>query len=95
VPPDEDTPPDRNAGSARQGQNRPAARQVPPAPQAQPAPVDRNVTHTGPNTIAPNGRRSPAFEEKQRYGESVVREVLGATFLEEQPYEPAPRTRGD
>ncbi|MDY7529153.1 MULTISPECIES: DNA polymerase III subunit gamma and tau [unclassified Cryobacterium] len=95
VPPDEDTPPDRNAGSARQGQNRSPARQVPPAPEAQPAPVDRNVTHTGPNTIAPNGRRSPAFEEKQRYGESVVREVLGATFLEEQPYEPAPRTRGD
>nr|WP_281535932.1 DNA polymerase III subunit gamma/tau [Cryobacterium breve] len=95
VPPDEDTPPDRNAGSARQGQNRSAPRQVPPAPQAQQAPVDHNVTHTGPNTIAPNGRRSPAFEEKQRYGESVVREVLGATFLEEQPYEPAPRTRGD
>jgi DNA polymerase-3 subunit gamma/tau len=95
VPPDEDTPPDRNAGSARQGQNRSAGHQVPPAPQAHQAPVDHNVAHSGPNTVAPNGRRSPAFEEKQRYGESVVREVLGATFLEEQPYEPAPRTRND
>ncbi|TFC92936.1 MULTISPECIES: DNA polymerase III subunit gamma and tau [Cryobacterium] len=40
-------------------------------------------------------RRGPAFAEKQRYGESVVREILGATFLEEQPHDPAPRTRGD
>ncbi|TFB87116.1 DNA polymerase III subunit gamma and tau [Cryobacterium algoricola] len=101
VPPDEDTPPDRAPGSARQVPNRSAARQAPPAPQGRSAqapvhpPADHNVTHSGPNTIAPDGRRSPAFEEKQRYGESVVREVLGATFLEEQPYEPAPRTRGD
>nr|WP_104193617.1 DNA polymerase III subunit gamma and tau [Cryobacterium sp. M25] len=40
-------------------------------------------------------RRGPAFAEKQRYGESVVREILGATFLEEQPHDPASRTRGD
>jgi DNA polymerase-3 subunit gamma/tau len=39
--------------------------------------------------------RPPAFEEKQRYGESVVREILGATFLEEQPHISAPRSRGE
>lgn len=38
---------------------------------------------------------APAFGEKQRYGESVVREILGATFLEEQPHNSAPRPRGD
>jgi DNA polymerase-3 subunit gamma/tau len=27
----------------------------------------------------------------QRYGEAVVRQVLGATFLREEPYEPQTR----
>lgn len=44
---------------------------------------------------ARSGARPPAFEEKQRYGESVVREILGATFLEEQPHVSAPRSRGE
>lgn len=44
---------------------------------------------------ARTGARPPAFEEKQRYGESVVREILGATFLEEQPHVSAPRSRGE
>ena len=39
--------------------------------------------------------RAPSFAEKQRYGEAVVREILGATFIEEQPYSAAPRTRND
>ena len=34
----------------------------------------------------PRGQRPAA--PGQRYGESVVREVLGATFLEEQPHTP-------
>ena len=38
---------------------------------------------------------APAFEEKQRYGESVVREILGATFLEEQPHDSGSHPRGD
>jgi DNA polymerase-3 subunit gamma/tau len=45
--------------------------------------------------VARAGARPPAFEEKQRYGESVVREILGATFLEEQPHVSAPRSRGE
>jgi DNA polymerase III subunit gamma/tau len=32
---------------------------------------------------------------RQRYGESVVREILGASFIEEQPYEPRVIPRGD
>ncbi len=39
--------------------------------------------------------RAPSFAEKQRYGEAVVREILGATFIEEQPHSAAPRTRND
>ncbi|HEV7184923.1 MAG TPA: DNA polymerase III subunit gamma and tau, partial [Leifsonia sp.] len=30
------------------------------------------------------GARTPTFQEPQRYGEAVVREILGATFIEEQ-----------
>ncbi|NHF63813.1 DNA polymerase III subunit gamma and tau [Chryseoglobus sp. KN1116] len=41
--------------------------------------------------IAPTPRPAPVSEigGKQRYGESVVREVLGATFLSEEVLEPA------
>jgi len=56
---------------------------VAPAPQAAPA-ARRPATSS-----------APAFSEKQRYGESVVREILGATFLEEQSHEPAVRPRND
>ena len=50
--------------------------------------------------VAPAPKRevktsAPAFEEKQRYGESVVREILGATFLEEQPHDSGSHPRGD
>ncbi|WP_374007931.1 DNA polymerase III subunit gamma and tau [Leifsonia sp. LS-T14] len=37
------------------------------------------------------GSRTPTFQQPQRYGEAVVREILGATFIEEQP---APQTPG-
>jgi DNA polymerase-3 subunit gamma/tau len=44
-----------------------------PAPQATPAPKDQ----------------SPAeVQDAARYGESVVRELLGASFIEEQPVAP-------
>jgi DNA polymerase-3 subunit gamma/tau len=61
-----------------------------------PAPAQRQH----PNASAPRGTtrnpsRAPSFAEKQRYGEAVVREILGATFIEEQPYTAAPRTRND
>ncbi|RDV45409.1 hypothetical protein DOE76_06100 [Leifsonia sp. ku-ls] len=39
------------------------------------------------------GSRTPTFQQPQRYGEAVVREILGATFLEEQPAPPTPGMR--
>jgi len=38
-------------------------------------------------TVSPS-RPTPKFQEPQRYGESVVREILGASFIEEQPVQP-------
>jgi DNA polymerase-3 subunit gamma/tau len=35
--------------------------------------------------------RAPAVGGVQRYGEAVIRQVLGATFLREEPYEPPTR----
>jgi DNA polymerase-3 subunit gamma/tau len=56
---------------------------------APPPPPDDEV----PPTIAP--RLAPTISARddgvQRYGEAVVRQVLGATFVREEPYEPATR----
>ncbi|WP_370449874.1 DNA polymerase III subunit gamma and tau [Cryobacterium sp. Hh7] len=76
----------RNAGQPSDQQNRgqqsaPAQRQHPNA--------------SGQRGAAKDPSRAPSFAEKQRYGEAVVREILGATFIEEQPYTAAPRTRND
>ncbi|WP_158862505.1 DNA polymerase III subunit gamma and tau [Leifsonia sp. AG29] len=47
-----------------------------------------------PSRSAPaRGSRTPTFQEPQRYGEAVVREILGATFLEEKPAPPTPGMR--
>jgi DNA polymerase-3 subunit gamma/tau len=40
-------------------------------------------------SAASSGGRTPTFQQPQRYGESVVREILGATFIEEQSAPPA------
>jgi len=49
-----------------------------------------------PERAAPKRAAPVAMADgKQRYGESVVREILGASFIEEQPHDPASRTRGD
>ncbi|ASD21063.1 DNA polymerase III subunit gamma/tau [Cryobacterium sp. LW097] len=77
---------------------------LPPDPQQFAAPPEpprgtRPATQQAPGQQAPRqqapGRRSPAFAEKQRYGEAVVREILGATFIEEQPHDPISRQRND
>jgi DNA polymerase-3 subunit gamma/tau len=56
---------------------------------APPPPPDEYV----PPTIAP--RLAPTISSRddgvQRYGEAVVRQVLGATFVREEPYESATR----
>ncbi|RFA08307.1 hypothetical protein B7R54_03015 [Subtercola boreus] len=50
---------------------------------------------TEPQTASPRAARAatsdrpvPQFGEKQRYGEAVVREILGASFIEERPVAP-------
>jgi DNA polymerase-3 subunit gamma/tau len=78
--PARETAPARPAGSAG---SRPAAVQVPPSVnRANPAP---SSTASAPAS----GARTPTFQQPQRYGEAVVREILGATFIEEQAAPPA------
>ncbi|MEV4668200.1 DNA polymerase III subunit gamma and tau [Microbacterium sp. LWO12-1.2] len=50
---------------------------APPAPRSAPTPT---VTE-----------RAPTVGGVQRYGEAVIRQVLGATFVREEPYEPPTR----
>jgi DNA polymerase III subunit gamma/tau len=75
-------------------QPQPAPAQPQPAP-AQPASAPGVAEVPAAKPARQSSARPPAFEEKQRYGESVVREILGATFLEEQPHISAPRSRGE
>ncbi|WP_407360110.1 DNA polymerase III subunit gamma and tau [Microbacterium sp. LBN7] len=62
----------------RQEQRGPSA---PAAPRAQRAP-------SAPPVVT---ERAPSVGGVQRYGEAVIRQVLGATFLREEPYEPPTR----
>lgn len=56
----------------------------PSAPRETPA---QRVATAPPVVI----ERSPSVGGVQRYGEAVIRQVLGATFLREEPYEPPTR----
>ncbi|GGF12510.1 DNA polymerase III subunit gamma and tau [Subtercola lobariae] len=56
-------------------------------PNAAPAPRDRAPQRA---ERATPDRPMPRFGEKQRYGEAVVREILGASFIEERPVAPRP-----
>ena len=59
----------------------PATATKPPAElQAEPAPAELQAEPGPPS--------KPVASEKQRYGESVVREILGANFIEEHPIQP-------
>ena len=62
----------------------PAPRQAPTAPQT--SPVQRAAA-AAPAVI----ERPPSGGGVQRYGEAVIRQVLGATFVREEPYEPPTR----
>ncbi|KQQ08079.1 DNA polymerase III subunit gamma and tau [Rathayibacter sp. Leaf296] len=95
-PPEEDMPPveppmpDSWAVVAPPGEPAPAAAPEPvrapaPAPERREPPA-RPVTRT---------TRSATADGRQRYGEAVVREILGAQFIEEQPHVPrGPRVSG-
>jgi DNA polymerase-3 subunit gamma/tau len=64
-------------------------------PQQAAAPHRQHPNASTQRVTAKAPSRAPSFAEKQRYGEAVVREILGATFIEEQPYSAAPRSRND
>ncbi|RFA16423.1 DNA polymerase III subunit gamma/tau [Subtercola boreus] len=77
------------SGAPRQNPIQPPAtstmpRSTPPAATGRPA------------RPAASDRPVPQFGEKQRYGEAVVREILGASFIEERPVVPrrAPEREG-
>ncbi|MFE4948711.1 DNA polymerase III subunit gamma and tau [Leifsonia sp. NPDC056665] len=70
----------------RQAAERPAPGQSAPQRPATDRPA---ATRPAPERSAPaSGARTPTFQAPQRYGEAVVREILGARFLEEQPAPP-------
>lgn len=73
----------------------------PSAPQ-QSAPERSASQQSAPQPSAPQAQRAaaappvvieraPSVGGVQRYGEAVIRQVLGATFLREEPYEPPTR----
>ncbi|WP_259614193.1 DNA polymerase III subunit gamma and tau [Microbacterium paraoxydans] len=63
----------------------------PPSPRATPTPAPQAAGRAAPAAAPPVViERTPAGGV-QRYGEAVIRQVLGATFLREEPYEPPTR----
>jgi len=57
-------------------------------------PVQQTSNPNRPQPAQNRGGTRPAFAEKQRYGEAVIREILGATFLEEQAHNSSQSPRG-
>jgi len=49
-------------------------------------PVSEDDSVTRPAQRAPRTAAAPAAPKDNRYGEAVVREILGASFIEEQPH---------
>jgi DNA polymerase-3 subunit gamma/tau len=74
----------------------PAPQQFAPqqsAPQAAPSAPRQSMPQTQRAAATPPVviERAPSVGGVQRYGEAVIRQVLGATFLREEPYEPPTR----
>ena len=71
----------------------PPAQSEPPAPSEPPEPGTRPAEPPSPPE-APSPERASSPPSFTRYGEAVVREVLGARFIEEQPLpQPGPDAR--
>ncbi|KJL25906.1 DNA polymerase III subunit tau [Microbacterium oxydans] len=68
----------------------PPAESSPPrqAPPARSAPQTQRTAAATPPVVV---ERQPSAGGVQRYGEAVIRQVLGATFVREEPYEPPTR----
>ncbi|MBS1698306.1 MAG: DNA polymerase III subunit gamma and tau [Actinobacteria bacterium] len=103
--PDEDPGPYRPAGEPvmASAPNATPRAATDPAPRAATDAAPRAGTDPAPAAAErrpdPGRRAAPAVVDRaprsapgvQRYGEAVVRQVLGATFLREEPYEPQTR----
>jgi DNA polymerase-3 subunit gamma/tau len=74
-PRDEDAPPPDEPPT----EEAPAARRSEPVSPA---------AASSPGRAASPTRAAPTATSRARYGESVVREILGANFIEEQPHNP-------
>ena len=87
-PPYDDEPPyDPSYEPApSRGPSRPSAPSSPSAASAPAAPTPRSAPASAPVVTD----RTPSGGV-QRYGEAVIRQVLGATFVREEPYEPPTR----
>ncbi|WP_247597302.1 DNA polymerase III subunit gamma and tau [Leifsonia sp. PS1209] len=83
----DDEPIERAAPAAPTAASAPAAPGA-STPTQQPASAGR-VEERPARTAPASGARTPTFQQPQRYGEAVVREILGATFIEEQAAPPA------
>ncbi len=102
VPPFDDEPPydpDYDGPAPVDGRSAPSRPAAPAAPRATAAPrttspgasvAPRTAPATAPSAPVVSSR-SAAPQGVQRYGEAVVRQVLGATFVREEPYEPPTR----
>ncbi|MCM3779999.1 DNA polymerase III subunit gamma and tau [Microbacterium hydrocarbonoxydans] len=77
----------------------PSYEPTPPRAPSRPSPQSSAATATSQATPAPPSApaSAPVVTERtpsggvQRYGEAVIRQVLGATFVREEPYEPPTR----
>jgi len=58
------------------------------------APVNWAASGAAASRASSQMANKPGFSEKQRYGEAVIREILGASFIEEQPHDSTQRPRG-
>jgi DNA polymerase-3 subunit gamma/tau len=72
------------ASTAKQAGKAPAQSNT-PAPANTPAAANSAASSTAP---ASTSAQTAAAQDAARYGESVVRELLGASFIEEQPVTP-------
>lgn len=81
--------PSPNSGPPSAPPQRPSA---PPQRSAAGPSAVATQTVPAPRAAAPVvSERTPAPGGVQRYGEAVIRQVLGATFVREEPYEPPTR----
>jgi DNA polymerase-3 subunit gamma/tau len=101
APVDAETPSRKRAGAKAAPAKAAPAKAAPTKPastktaQPEPAPAEAGRTapatpgaETQPTPASPAAATPPAPQPRQRYGESVVREILGASFIEEQIIEP-------